>query len=632
MNARGLRFPAALAALLLLCGCLSEEVMIRRVPARERIEYGARGANGELSPQTRNLLANRLLAERFEKAPEEVLLQLERAYLTENQPTFLLALADLSFYLGRHADNPDRAAQAYLSTLLYTYEFLVGVDRPQESAYSAERMEMLRLYNQALTEFFDHLKQRNLLFRNAYQLTSLTGRRVSFQAPDTNIGVSFSLFSDYLLCADFRPQNLTHVSYRLGLGVPLIFKLSDDAARQDHTIYPGQTLPVTLVMKLDYDGDENHYQAQLLFKNVLNTEEITLGSRKLVFPLELDFSTPIAYMTRRQPLFNFFFFMRKPGETKDMQGLYQLQPFDPNRIPVLFVHGLLSNPRTWVQMINTLQNDPEIRRNYQFWGFSYSSGNPILYSAELLRQATDEILRRYDPEGRNEKLKRMVVVGHSMGGLLSKTMIMNSDSRIVDKMLQAPLDQLLGEVSPQQRELLRSMLVWSARDYARRVVFIAVPHRGSNIATEWVGRVGSNMIELPTQLVSGAEGFLHAWRLRRGGSPEEFRYARVATGIENLAPDSEVLAALMAIPFVPGIPYHSIIGNRERGDTPGGSDGVVPYASSHLDNAASEVVVQSGHSVQQNPLAILELRRILLEHLRQYPDTRRPEKKDPRVL
>ena len=96
--------------------------------------------------------------------------------------------------------------------------------------------------------------------------------------------------------------------------------------------------------------------------------------------------------------------------------------------------------------------------------------------------------------------------------------------------------------------------------------------------------------------------------------------AKFATGIDNLDPNNGTLKLLSSLPFAPGVVYHSIIGNREEDGVPGGSDGVVPYLSSHLDGAASELVVKSGHSVQVNPLAIQELRRILIEHLRQFPE------------
>lgn len=96
--------------------------------------------------------------------------------------------------------------------------------------------------------------------------------------------------------------------------------------------------------------------------------------------------------------------------------------------------------------------------------------------------------------------------------------------------------------------------------------------------------------------------------------------SKFQTGIDNLDPNNRTLQLLETIPFRPGVPYHSVIGNRKEAGIPGGSDGIVPYASSHLDGAVSELVVKSDHSAQQNPLAIREIRRILLEHLRQYPD------------
>ena len=102
------------------------------------------------------------------------------------------------------------------------------------------------------------------------------------------------------------------------------------------------------------------------------------------------------------------------------------------------------------------------------------------------------------------------------------------------------------------------------------------------------------------------------------GQKEYAKELEEFNGIFNLAPGGMALKLLNALEL-PKIPYHTIVGNTE-GTLPGGSDGVVEYASSHLDGAASEVVIKNGHSVQQNPLAIQEIRRILLEHLKNYPE------------
>ena len=160
------------------------------------------------------------------------------------------------------------------------------------------------------------------------------------------------------------------------------------------------------------------------------------------------------------------------------------------------------------------------------------------------------------------------------------------------------------------------MLRFEALPFVRRVVFICVPHRGSEMAHSWIGRFGASLIQLPASLVMRGEGLIGM--LIRDGKlmPDD---SRRLTGIDNLDPGNKTLQVLETIPFVEGVPFHSIIGNVREAEIPGGSDGVVPYSSSHLDGAASELVVRSGHSAQQNPLAIQELRRILLLHLRQYP-------------
>ena len=63
------------------------------------------------------------------------------------------------------------------------------------------------------------------------------------------------------------------------------------------------------------------------------------------------------------------------------------------------------------------------------------------------------------------------------------------------------------------------------------------------------------------------------------------------------------------------VPYHSVIGDRGKGDTPNSSDGVVPYWSSHLDGARSELIVPGPHGAYSLPPTIAELKRIFKLHL-----------------
>ena len=320
----------------------------------------------------------------------------------------------------------------------------------------------------------------------------------------------------------------------------------------------------------------------------------------------------------KDPLpFNFFFYMIRPEETRRMQGLYRFEAFDPGRIPVVLVHGLMSDTRTWLQMVNTLRSDPEILKRYQLYGFSYSSGNPVILSAEFfrtsLRQERERIVKAGLSTGNFDK---MVLVGHSMGGLLSRLAVSRSGDvfeKIITENGKYPLEDVLKELPEEDRKALRRFIRFEPLPFVKRVVFIAVPHRGSVMARSWIGRFGASLVRLPRRLISFRQTKLFRRFQRAIGRSEEYS----GTGIDSLDPDNEAILFINSLKMAENVPVHSIIGNLREAGCPGGSDGIVPYASSHLDQAQSELVVKSGHSAQKNPLAIQELRRILLLHLKE---------------
>ena len=96
--------------------------------------------------------------------------------------------------------------------------------------------------------------------------------------------------------------------------------------------------------------------------------------------------------------------------------LTAVQPYRRGRIPVVLVHGTGSSPGRWADMVNDLMNDPRIREHFQFWYFTYDSGNPILFSASGLRELLTAAVARLDPDGTDPALHRMVVIGHSQVG------------------------------------------------------------------------------------------------------------------------------------------------------------------------------------------------------------------------
>jgi hypothetical protein len=107
-----------------------------------------------------------------------------------------------------------------------------------------------------------------------------------------------------------------------------------------------------------------------------------------------------------------------------------------------------------------------------------------------------------------------------------------------------------------------------------------------------------------------------------------FPFLGLPNSIDTLAPNDRFLEAINAILLARGLPFHSIMGDRSKGGNkdrtpPVSSDGVVPYWSSHLNGALSELIVPSGHYAHQNPQAVEEVRRILKLHaVRQQPNAR----------
>ena len=292
-------------------------------------------------------------------------------------------------------------------------------------------------------------------------------------------------------------------------------------------------------------------------------------------------------------------------------GLILPRPFQPGRIPVVLVHGTASNPAYWAELMNALSVDPEIRSRYQFWFFIYSTGNPIVYSAATLRRALAEVLHEHDPEGVDPALKRMVIVGHSQGGLLTKLMGISTDAdEVCTKVLGAPVAEL--HLEAKQEALLRECLDIRPLPYVERLVFVATPHRGSFLASKWFSHLFASLIAVPGEIgsVTGQiAGAVPRERLPPGMED------RVPTSLDNMDPGNPVMSYMADVPVDPRIHTHSIIPIGNAKQPAGADDGVVEYESAHLEGVESELLVPSPHSCQSHPRTMIEVRRILLAHL-----------------
>lgn len=289
-------------------------------------------------------------------------------------------------------------------------------------------------------------------------------------------------------------------------------------------------------------------------------------------------------------------------------GLSLLRPHARGKVPVVFIHGLWSNPCSWQRMIGELLADPGLAARYRFWTFGYSTGDPLPHSAVLLRRDLDEVRRKLDPDRSDPAFDRMILVGHSMGGLLAKMMVVETGDRLWRVVSDRPFDELASE--PDDRDRFRSALFFGPRPEVRRVVFIATPHRGSQLDHGSLRNLGTRLVRLPDPL-RAAHGRLIA-RNPPTFFKEHFRKG-LPTSVDELEWGSPILTGLQGLAPSPAVKVHSVIAIRPGTARRGRSDGLVTYDSAHLAAATSERVVSAGHLCQDHPDVIGEVRRILVE-------------------
>jgi pimeloyl-ACP methyl ester carboxylesterase len=392
---------------------------------------------------------------------------------------------------------------------------------------------------------------------------------------------------------DVGGKYVTERTTRAGIGAPIVAVEREHNKNARENFAPSRIFySVTVVA---------HFEGRrclLTFEDPLAKETVDFYGRTV--PLAADFTVPLAVMLQQtDPKKHEISRVLNPEKFAHTAAIERLQPYDPNKTVVLVIHGLMDSQATWTPMINKLRGDVVIRKHYQFWFYSYPSGYPYPYSAAILRQELDAVEKRFP------KMKPMVVIGHSMGGCISRVLLTDSGDRLWMKIFGRPPDEV--PLSPHVREYFRQELFFRHRPEVGRVIFIASPLRGSNLATGFIGSIANFLIREHSLSSEASEEMLRTTSIKEN----ELKPKRRANSVDTLSPKSRFVNAINTIPMTAGVPYNTIIGDRGRGDSPNSSDGVVPYWSSHMKGAQSEHIVPSGHGAHQDPRAIAEVLRIL---------------------
>jgi hypothetical protein len=340
--------------------------------------------------------------------------------------------------------------------------------------------------------------------------------------------------------------------------------------------------------------------------NPLVCSHVTLCRLSAPVPLESDLSAPyVRLLDRERPFLTGFL---TPGATEDAPKLTMLEPYQPGKIPVVLIHGLLSDPLTWVDMVNELRSDPTLSRGYQFWTFRYPTGQSFLRSAADLRRLLAEAVATSDPCGADPALRDMVLIGHSMGGLVAKLQVVDSRNHLWNAAARVRFDQIRG--SEEERRKLAEIAFFRPSPFVTRVVFIGTPHNGSMLASRLVGRLGAMLVN------GGSVAKEHARLVRRNPGAFHPRYEnRMPTSIDILEPDDPLLNALRLLRPPPYVRMHSIVGRRSNGHFGEPGDGVVSLASSRIGGVVTETIVPAEQEeLHHDAKTIQTLRALLLAH------------------
>ncbi len=384
-----------------------------------------------------------------------------------------------------------------------------------------------------------------------------------------------------------------------------------------------QSIAATAVLRFQMPGGENalqkfsgplsrdHAPAILDLANPVEIAAVHIGPARPL--LAADLTAPLLDMLESLPRVNAIQGFVQPFGAGDTQPrLEVLQPHQPGKIPVVFIHGLASDEGTWFDMLNELRAWPTFQRRFEPWIYHYPTGASFLQSAAVLRRQLASAVRRLDPQGSDPALKSLVLVGHSMGGLHAKLQVVDSGNAIWDAIACRPFEEI--RMRPELRQQVAPAYFFQPLPFVKRVVFIATPHRGSTLASLGVGRAASLTVRQPPEMQAIHDEVIRA-------NPGSFRpdYERkLPTTVDVLEPDSTILMALHGLRVSCWVTTHSIIGNAHRSPVGEGGDCIVPVSSARLTGVASEITVPATHTrVHHHPHAIAELERILLQHLRE---------------
>lgn len=484
----------------------------------------------------------------------------------------------------------------------------------RETSGSKPAQQAQRKYNQSVSHLVKTLQgtEGTAAWGKTMQWDGVNPWHLVLDAPTRNGTAKTLALSEFSRCepaTEVKLNGFSRVVAHGGLGIPVVLS-QQDPLRVSRPFHPvkGEFLPATAVLEFPAVAVGQASEARLRFYNPLMVSEVKTGGRSL--PLAENLTAAL-----QGPLTDAI--DDKNGQQKltpsasgeDESQLFFLSRYDRSKVPVVFVHGMRSGPSVWKNTVNELFADPELRRRYQPVCFIYPSGLPIPASAARLRELLTRSRAAFDPGHHDAGFGRMVLVGHSMGGLLARMQVIDSKKDFWSAFFTVPPRELAGDIDVKTQRMLQQSLFFEHRDDVKTTVFISTPHQGSELADNTFLR---SLVRLILFLPKTARQRLQAITALPAAviQPTLRSFGDWGMeGTENLTTKHPYFRALARQPLT--VPFHSVIASRNAADFRHGSDGIVPYWSSHLEGAVSETIVPYPHASLEEPKTVQAVMTIL---------------------
>ena len=591
------------------------------------------------SQRTALLLRRYNLEQANLKSPDQVIRWLHQ--LTQDRPSLeeVHALAELAEKQARWSastGDTERATRMYSTAIIHAYQFLFDGDlNIARNAYDPQFRSICDIYNRSLEGLLRQVivdKQ----FGDGYQVTLGTAEQGIHLTVQIDGRWKNQLFERFELVNDYEVSGFENEHRTYGLGAPLISirkrgSVDDDVLEKHYP--PELTIPLTAFLHLQtknkaaaatdgssVDSDRPTMQTAVLtlydplVKTSARAEDVTV-------PLESNTTTPLAYGLK-DPLINHRVLatasLLNAEFAPEAYGMFMVEPYDPNKIPVVMVHGLWDGPSTWAHMINDLAVNRELRENYQFWFYSYPTAQPFWVSASQFRKDLRAIRTEVDPQRINPVMDEMVLVGHSMGGLVSMLQTIDSADQFWNIVSDRPIGELQGD--PETIAAVEEMFYFKADPAIKNLITLATPFQGSDLANRTAQWVSQRLITLPSLITNDFEKLA----FENGDILKNPYLLTRSNSINSLATTNPMFKAIAESKLPERVSFHNIVGRLDKTGVFGRQaaadsnvgDGVVALSSGVNPRAVTQVFVPAEHSIlHQHPGSILEVRRLLLEQL-----------------